>query len=381
MIYLDNAATTHYKPQNVVDAVTLALTKYSYNPNRGSNKQAQLLQQRIYDTRRVVCALLNGYSPDNTVFTANTTAALNLAILGRVVKGGHVITTATEHNSVLRPLNQLYRRGHIQLTVVTPRADGKIYADDVISSIRPNTYMTVFCHTSNVTGTKQDVATLCKAVKYARPDIITLLDCAQSVGYSTIDMKNFAADMVAIPAHKGLHGMQGCGVLCFSESAKPRPITFGGTGTDSNNLLQPDTLPDGLEAGTLNCPSILALYAAIEWWADAHKKYLSEMSNQLQLLIDGLQTINGVSVYSQLNQSGIVAFNIKGYDSSIIADILNQKYDIAVRGGVQCAPLMHKWLGTSEQGVVRVSLGCDNTREDCYQLLNAVQKLAKLNTL
>lgn len=377
MIYLDNAATSRYKPQQVIDSVTDTLLHYSFNPNRGSNKHAQELQQKILNTRQVVCALLGGYSAECTVFTTNTTTALNLAILGHARQGGHIITTATEHNSVLRPLHHLARRGHITLTIVPPDKDGNVQASDLLDAIRPNTYMLIICHTSNVTGKSQDAQTLCNAVKYAKPDIITLLDCAQSVGHTKIDMCKFGADMVAIPAHKGLHGVQGVGVLCFNPDTQPRPIVFGGTGTESNNLYQPDTLPESLESGTLNCPAIVSLYPAIQWWADNHKANLQKVNAMQQILLDGLKSIHGIKLYSQNNDCGIVTFNIREYDSTVVADILSNDYDIAVRGGIHCAPLMHKWLGTTDSGAVRLSLGCDNTTHECYTVLNAIERIAK----
>lgn len=374
MIYLDNAATTSYKPQCVLDAVTDCLTKYPFNPNRSGSKQAIELQQKLYDTRKKLSLLYNNDSENHVAFTSGCTQALNLAILGNAKKG-HVIITATEHNSVLRPVMQLKRKGYIDVSVALPDSDGKITVEEIARHVRRDTYMICVSHASNVTGQSQALGEIGAYAK--RKNIITLADCAQSAGYLPLDMAKSFVDMVAIAGHKGLHGIQGAGALIFNNRAIPRPITFGGTGSESHLHYQPSTVPDCLESGTLPTPAILAMNAGIDYWLDNWKENRAAIADAQQIILEGLRQINGVKIYSKENYSGVVAFNVGGKDSAEVADELSQKYDVVVRGGLQCAPLMHKWLQTLEQGVVRASVSSVTTKEECYSLLNAVDSIAK----
>ncbi|MCH5153111.1 MAG: aminotransferase class V-fold PLP-dependent enzyme [Clostridiales bacterium] len=374
MIYLDNAATTNYKPQEVIDTVTECLTKYPYNPNRSGNKLSLQLQQKLYDARRKLHLLLSNDSEMHVAFTGGCTAALNLAILGTASKG-HIIITATEHNSVLRPVMQLKKKGYVDVSLVQPDENGQISAQEIERLIRPDTYLICVSHASNVTGTAQKVADIGALAR--RKDIKLLVDCAQSIGYFPLDMLKCNVDMVAIAAHKGLHAMQGAGALIFSERAIPRPINYGGTGSESHLYYQPSTIPDSLESGTLPCPAILAMNAGVDWWLKNWQPNRDNVVEMQSTILNGLKTIKNVKVYSHENKSGIVAFNIGNRDSTEVSDILSERYDIAVRGGLQCAPLMHKYLGTLEQGVVRASVSCITTKQECYSLLNAVELIAK----
>ena len=374
MIYLDNAATTNYKPKEIIDTVTDCLTKYPYNPNRSGNKISLELQQKLYDARRKLHLLLNNDSEMHVAFTSGCTAALNLAIIG-TAKKGHVIITATEHNSVLRPIMQLEKKGYVEVSVAEPDKNGEITVEEIERHIRNDTYLICVSHASNVTGTAQKLTDIGALAR--RKNIKFLVDCAQSIGYFPLDMNKCNVDMVAIGAHKGLHAMQGAGALIFDERAIPRPITFGGTGSESHLYYQPETIPDSLESGTLPCPAILAMNAGVDWWLKNWKQNRDNVVEMQMTVLDGLKTIHNVNVYSRENKSGIIAFNVGDRDSAEISDLLSEKYDIAVRGGLQCAPLMHKHLGTLEQGVVRASVSCITTKHECYSLLNAVELLAK----
>lgn len=371
MIYLDNAATTDYKPQEVIAAVTECLEKYPFNPNRGNNKYAYALQQKLADIRKKLMLLYN--CDGHAVFTSGCTQALNLAILGTARKG-HVIVSATEHNSVLRPVMQLHKRGYVDVSVVQPDVDGQIKPESVQNLWRNNTYLLCVSHASNVTGTKQNLGELGRIAR--QNGALFLADCAQSVGYSTLDMLRDNVDMVAIGAHKGLHAMQGAGALVFGKRASLRPVTFGGTGTESHLYYQPTTVPDGLESGTLPTPAIIAMNAGVDWWLADWKENDARIAEMQNIILKGLQNIGGITLYSDTNKSGIVSFNVGKIDSNAVADAL-QNSDIIVRGGLQCAPLMHKFLGTFEQGVVRASVSCVTTKQQCYALLGAVQQLAK----
>lgn len=373
MIYLDNASTTNYKPSQVVNAVLECLTKYPFNPNRGT-KASLVLQQKLMETRKKLNLLCNNPN-GNVVFTSGCTEALNLAILG-CARRGHVILSATEHNSVLRPVMQLKAKGIVDVSIVAPAADGQISVESLQKVLRKDTYMLCINQASNVTGKAQDLQ---KIGAFARENnLIFLCDCAQSMGYFPTDMAKNNIDLIAIAAHKGLHAMQGVGALVFNNRTVPKPIKFGGTGTESNLTTQPKNLPEALESGTLPCANILSLNAGIDWWLDNYKDSAKNITCCQKLLLEGLASIPNITVYSQENKSGIVAFNVGQMDSNFVADYLADRHDIIVRGGLQCAPLMHQYLGTSTIGVVRASVSCVTTKQECFALLNAIQTLVKM---
>ncbi len=374
MIYLDNAATTDYKPQCVIDAVTDCIVNYPYNPNRSGNKQALVLQQKLYETKRKLSLLANNDSANNVAFTSGCTEALNLAILG-TAKRGHIIISTREHNSVLRPVMQLEKKGFVKVSVAEPDENGEITADEISRLIREDTYLLCVSHASNVNGDSQKLYEL--GIVARQNNMLFLVDCAQSMGYFPIDMNKCYVDMAAVAGHKGLHGIQGAGALIFNKRCKLRPIRFGGTGTESESYYQPETLPDGLESGTLPCPAILGMSAGIDYWLSNWQNNRDNIAETQSIILDGLKQIKNVKLYSKQNHSGIVAFNVGNTDSNEIADELSNKYDIAVRGGLQCAPLMHKYLGTLNQGVVRASVSAVTTKNDCYSLLNAIEFLSK----
>lgn len=376
MIYLDNAATTNCKPECVLNAVTECISHYSFNPNRGGSKQSIVLQQKIYDARRKLALLYNNDSDNHVAFTSGCTQALNLAILGNA-KRGHIIVTSTEHNSVLRPVMQLSKKGYIEVSVAQPDENGEITANEIERLARKDTYMLCVSHASNVTGKSQRLSELGAFAK--RRNILFLADCAQSAGYLPLDMQKCHVDLVAIAGHKGLHGIQGAGALVFNKDSIPRPIMFGGTGTESHLDYQPSTVPDGLESGTLPCPAILAMSAGIDYWLENWKQNNETITEMQEILLNGLAEIKNVKIYSQKNYSGIVAFNVGKQDSNSVADELSERFDIVTRGGLQCAPLMHKWLNTFEQGVVRASVSYFTTKNECYALLNAVEYISKQN--
>lgn len=374
MIYLDNAATTNYKPQIVLDAVMDSITKYPYNPNRGGHRLALELEQSIYQTRNKLSLLCHNDGANNVAFTSGCTEALNLAILG-TARRGHVIVSCYEHNSVLRPIMQLKKRGFITVSVAQADENGGINAKEIERLIQKDTYMLCISHASNVTGKSQKLYALGELAR--QHNLLFLVDCAQSVGYFPIDMAKCNVDMAAIAGHKGLHGIQGAGALIFNQRTTPKPIKFGGTGSESHLYYQPTTIPDSLESGTLPCPAIMAMSAGVDYWLTNWEGNSKKIEENAQTIIDGLMQIKSVRLYSQLNKSGIVAFNIGDADSNAVADELSQRYDIAVRGGLQCAPLAHKYLGTFEQGVVRASVSCVTTKEECYSLLNAVETISR----
>jgi len=376
LIYFDNCATSFFKPKEAINGMYECVTKLSVNPNRSFNALTRELSDKIFETRQLVKELVNLDNPNNVVFGLNCTEALNLAIFGSINKKNcHVITTVLEHNSVLRPLYLLQKSGYIQLTVLTPDKNMKIRATDVTNALLPNTAMVILSHVSNVVGATQELSEIGK-ICYNN-GILFVVDASQSIGYLPIDTKNMHINLLAFPAHKGLHGIAGCGVLCFDNNSIPHPIKFGGTGTDSHLLSQPNLSPDGLESGTLNSPSILALRGALMWRKDNAKEFLDNMQLVHTLLYEGLKEIPKIKIKSVKNHSGIVTFDVYGKDSQQVCDVLANEYDIATRGGLHCAPLCHKFLGTDKTGLIRASVSGDNTTQQAFDFIDAIKQIVK----
>lgn len=369
MIYLDNAATTRYLPPEVLKAFIEECNRKS-NPGRGGHNDSINSALKIQKVREIVCNYFNNKDGE-TVFTKNCTEALNLAILGSY-NGGHIVTTVTEHNSVLRPLSYLENTKNVAVSFARPDKSKRVTLDRIKGSIRIDTRLVIINAESNVTGTINDYEEICAYC--AENGIRTIVDASQLAGHKRIDMRKIGCDMLCSSGHKGLYGLQGTGFLTFNGRVKIRPILFGGTGTDSMKTTQPEYYPEGLEAGTLNTAGIVALGRSIEWVDGKTEKIGNDNMKNTEYLIAELKRIPDIKIYSEANPSGIVAFMLKGTDSTKISDYLNDR-GIAVRGGLHCAPLMHKYLGTISTGLVRVSLGYDNTKREIQKLITCIERL------
>ncbi|MCL2061738.1 MAG: aminotransferase class V-fold PLP-dependent enzyme [Firmicutes bacterium] len=375
MLYFDNAATTGYKPLSVITSMQNALRYLSANPGRGGHSMSVKCARLIHKARTETAAFL-GLKRGQIAFSLNCTQGLNYAILGTVQHKGHVVTTALEHNSVIRPLKELERAGKISLTVVKPDIFGVISAKAVQSAFTDKTYLAAVNYVSNVTGAAapiKQIGSFCKA-----RGVLFLVDAAQCAGYGRITMSEDNIDLLAFAPHKGLHGPQGLGVLAVREGIQIQPTILGGTGTESESPYQPQGLPECLESGTLPTPAIAGLLAAINWT----KEHMSDGAVKLNALGDyargELQKIGGVRLYNPKNAfGGIVSFNVKNLHSGDVADILSEQYDICVRGGLHCAPLAHAHLGTLEQGIVRASFGFDTLHPHVDFLIRAVKEIAE----
>ncbi len=376
-IYLDNAATSHPKPAGVLEAVTLALTEDNANPGRSGHAAALRAARRVLRTREAVAALLNAESPLNVAFAFNCTDALNLAIKGALRRGDHVIASQLEHNSVLRVVAALARRGRIELTLLPPRPDGFIDPDDVRAAIRPNTALVICTHASNVTGAIQPVAAIARVARAAGAQF--LIDGAQALGGLPVDVQALGCDLYAFPGHKSLLGPQGTGGLYIRPGLALNPLREGGTGTDSDRLEQPAEPPERYEAGTVNLPGLAGLGAGVDFVAPRISQIMGHERELTSALTEGLRRIPGVTVYSpseEAARAGIACFNVGDLSSGEAADRLAAQ-GIAVRGGLHCAPGAHRFLGTLQRGAVRASVGHANTLDEIDALLAAVRALAQ----
>lgn len=376
-IYFDNAATSSPKPPEVLERVNAALTEFNANPGRSGHSAALSAAREVLSARERLASLMNAGEETNIAFAFNCTDALNLAIKGALRYGDHVITTQLEHNSVLRPLNALAARGRISLSIVSPRADGFVDPEDIRASIRKNTRLIAVTHASNVTGAIQPVAAIGELAR--REGILYLIDGAQAIGATPVNVRALSCDLYAFPGHKSLLGPMGTGGLYIRPGVVLRTLREGGTGTDSESMLQPDERPERYESGTLNLPGIAGLGAGCAFVA---KRVSAIMSHERELtgaLYEGLSAIRGAEIYSpreEAARAGIVSFNLPGMTSSDVADRLG-RMGIAVRGGLHCAPGAHRFLGTLRRGAVRASVGYANTFEEVEAFLNAVNAIVR----
>ena len=376
MIYFDNAATTICKPDCVVQAVTEAMCSLG-NSGRGVHGGALHASRIIYDTRVALAQLFGAESPDRIAFTANSTEALNMAIKGILTPADHVITTALEHNSVLRPLYELEDRG-MGLTILPADPLGNICYDDFERAIRPNTRAIVTTHGSNLTGNLLDIGRIGSiAEKYG---LVYIVDASQTAGVFDIDVQSLHIDVLCFTGHKGLLGPQGTGGLYVREGVKICPLLSGGSGVQTYLRAHPPQMPTALEAGTLNGHGIAGLGAAVRYLQSVGLHTIREKEQRLMTAFyEAVRQIPGITVYGDFSNRGrcaIVSLNIRDYDSGEVSDALSNVYGIATRPGAHCAPLMHKALGTVEQGAVRFSFSHYNTEEEIKIAVSALQELA-----
>ena len=377
MIYLDNAATTMHKPQVVIDAVVQAMNSLG-NAGRGANEASLSAARIIYDTRDRLAQLFHAESAKRIAFTCNSTESLNIAIKGSLNPGDHVITTTLEHNSVLRPLYEMQSQG-VELTVIESDKRGCICYDDFEKAIRPETRVIVCTNGSNLTGNRLDIERVGKIA--ADHGIRFIVDASQTAGVFEIDVQKMHIDILCFTGHKGLLGPQGTGGIYVREGIELRPLKSGGSGVDTYNTHHPAEMPTALEAGTLNGHGIAGLGAGVKYIMDTGMEHIRETEQHyMWKFYNGVKDIPGVKIYGDFeteDRCPIVTLNIADYDSSEVSDELLMTYDISTRPGAHCAPLMHKALGTVEQGAVRFSFSHFNTDEEVEIAIKAIEELSK----
>lgn len=380
MIYLDNGATTFPKPKVVTDKIMECYLGYAGNPGRSGHKLAMKMDLEIYETREKICKLINGTEVLNVIFTFNATDSLNLAIKGVLEEGDHVITTSMEHNSVLRPLNQLRKEGKIELSIVYADDKGYIDPQKIFEALTPNTKMIVTTHMSNVFGTIVDIKAIGDFCK--ENNILYLVDASQSIGVLDIDVQEMNIDLLAFPGHKALFGPMGTGALYIKEGIIVKSLKEGGTGSYSHSIDQPDLYPDSLESGTPNGVGIIALGKGIDFINEVGLENIRNHEISLKNhFIELLKDNEDVILYGTLDdrQGAVVSLNVKDMDSSEISYILSDEFDIYTRPGFHCAPLAHKTMGTEELGAIRFSFGYYNTLEEVEKTVEALLNIIERN--
>jgi cysteine desulfurase/selenocysteine lyase len=380
-ISLDNAATSWPKPPEVYEAVDRYQREVGIAVGRGATARGVALQKTVDRCRARAARLLGGASARQVVFTFNGTDALNLALHGVLRRGDHVVTTAVEHNSVLRPLRRLQATCGVETTYVGPSAEGIVTASDVEAALRPNTRLVAISHVSNVTGAIQPVEDVVAAAR--RRGVFTLIDAAQSAGHLPINMAELGADLLACSGHKGLLGPLGTGLLLLRPGIEEQldSARQGGTGTQSEVDEQPSTLPEKYEAGNHNAPGLVGLEAALEW---IERKTVEAIRAHEQALTarlwEGLRGVGGVALYGPREaerRCGVVSFALEGFAPQEVAAVLDEQFGIESRAGLHCAPRMHQTLGTFESGgTVRLSPGPFTTEDEIDAAVDAVRQLA-----
>jgi cysteine desulfurase family protein len=374
MIYFDNAASGGRKPDNVISAVLSSL-KVCANPGRSAHKAALACATVVDSCRKQLDRFFDGYGFERIAFTKNCTEALNLALFGVLHKGDHVVTTCMEHNSVLRPLEKMKRDGRITYDVCSLSSSderGNITPEKIKSLIKPNTRLVAITSASNVNGAIPPIAEIKKVLP---KHTLLLCDGAQGGGHFPLKMRETGIDLLSLAGHKGMMGIQGSGALLFSDRVDPEPFFYGGTGSMSLSLAMPDFYPDALESGTLSFPAIVSLLEGIRFLTEHGDEITKRLYTLTEYLLSKIQTLDFYSAYSIPNPCGIVALRHKYLQSEFVASALSNRFDIAVRSGLHCAPLMHEALGTLDDGLIRVSFSHFNSLSEIDALTNALSEI------
>lgn len=377
MIYLDSSATSFLKPPQVAEAVFRSFNTIG-NAGRGAHAPTLNASRLIYDTREKLAALFGTPDPSRIAFTCNATEALNIAIHGAIHPGEHVITTACEHNSVLRPLYLKEKEG-TELTIIPADKKGRIRYDLLESSVKSNTSAIVLTHASNLSGNVTDLAFVSNFAK--KHGLLLIVDASQTAGSLPINVVKMGIDILCFTGHKGLFGPQGTGGLYVREGLTLSPLKSGGSGVHSFDRQHPTDMPTALEAGTLNGHGIAGLNAGLDYILSTGVKNIHAKEISLaRRFVNGISDISDLKLYGDIDaplRTPIISLNIGNMSSASVNDILWEDYEICVRAGAHCAPLMHKTFGTEKQGAVRFSFSCFNTEAEIDTAIRAMHEIAE----
>ena len=384
LIYLDNAATSFPKPDVTHDTARDFYRENGVNPGRTGCDMALRAEEMIHGTRKLLSDFFNPSlaaagspkDPNRLVFTLNATMGLNLVINGTVGPGDHVVTTALEHNSVIRPVNHRVRAG-AEATFVSPDAEGYLDPEDLRRAIKANTTLVIVNHGSNVSGVVQDLKAI--GAVCGEEGVPLAVDVAQTAGVVPIDMKDFNISFLVFTGHKCLFGPPGTGGICVADDAHIEGTIYGGTGVRSAHPYHLEEYPYRLEAGTLNMAGIAGLSAGVGWVNERGIENIHAREMKLLgMLQDGLSQVRGVRVYGTTkleNRVPTISLTLENYDAADVGAFLDVDHDILTRTGLHCAPLIHEHYGTAPRGTVRLSIGPFNTEDQVLKALDAVSAI------
>ena len=376
MIYFDNAATSFPKPKETVEHLNRFINEIGGNPGRSGHSLSVDAARIMFEAREKLTEFINGDDSERLIFTQNGTESLNLAILGLLKDGDHVVTTSLEHNSVMRPLMFLMKERGVELSIIHCDPSGCLDMDEMARMIRKDTRAVIINHGSNVIGSIQPIS----EIKRAIGDVMIIVDACQTIGTIPIDIKTDNIDVICFSCHKSLFAVQGLGALYIRTGIDPTPLKFGGTGSKSESVEHPDFLPDRYECGTPNTPGIASLLGGLTF---IEKEGLTNISAKKRTvrerLVRGLSGIDRTTVYGN-NVGGahvpVISFNVGGKLPSEVGYALNQQ-QIYVRVGLQCSPMAHKTIGTFPEGTVRVSPGYFTNDEEIDIFLETLKYIAR----
>ena len=381
MIYFDNAATSWPKPPEVKEAMVKFMEEIGANPGRSGHLLSIEAARILYETREALSTLFRVKDPSRIVFTLNATESINLALKGLLRPGGHIITSSMEHNSVMRPLRDLEKKG-VELSIIPCSSNGTLNPQDVERKVKSNTKMIILNHASNVIGTLLPIKEVGLIAR--NHNLLFLVDAAQTAGAYPIDIETERIDLLAFTGHKSLYGPQGTGGLVISERIEEKemiPLKQGGTGSRSEFEEQPDFLPDRFESGTPNGVGIAGLLAGIQFVLKKGTEHICQHESDLiEKLIKGLKEIPQVKLYGSENKEermATLSFNIAQLSPSNVSFYLEREFGILCRPGLHCAPSAHKTIGTFPEGTVRFSLSYFNIDEEVDRAIQAVNSITK----
>lgn len=374
MIYLDHGATSFPKAPGVAEAVARFLDESAGNPGRGGHRLSVAASRVIESARDEVATLLGG-DVEHTLLGSGATFWLSTLLSGWLAPGDRVVTSALEHNAVMRPLRHLERTRQVEVEVVAGASPSGVPTPEEVHAVvsRRQTRLVVLSHVSNVTGAVLPVADVAHAVAPAP----VLVDGAQSAGTIPVDFSTMSAAAYVCSGHKGLLGPPGTGVLLLHPDVVAEPLVLGGTGSRSESEEMPEHLPDRLEAGTPNGPGIAGLGAGCRWLAEqgvatVHRR-VDRLRRRLEAGLAELPGIRTVGVDASIPRAGIVSFTVDGADPGVVVDRLDREHGVMLRAGLHCAPAAHRRLGTFPTGTLRAGIGPFNDEGDVDGLLDALR--------
>jgi len=385
-VYFDNSSTSLPKAPGVSSAMKDFLDNEGFNVGRGGYSGSLNIAMDILYTRELLAEMFGAARPRDIVFTAGLTHSINMLLSGFLAKGDHVITTSMEHNSVMRPLHALSTQRGVSYSIAACDTNGVLDPDSVASLVQANTRTVIVTHASNVCGTVMPIAEVGQICK--QHGIRLIVDAAQTAGMLPIDMQAAHIDALAFPGHKALLGPQGIGGFAISEdfAAQVEPIIWGGTGSKTQELDQPDFMPDKFESGTMNIPGIIGLKVAIEYITatgvdaiyqhkmDLYQHFIAGASEipEMRLVATGAASADDAQSPEKV---AIVSVDFPEFDNATITAKLDKQFNIMARCGMHCAPSAHKTLGTYPQGTLRFSFGYQNTLKEVDFLLGSIKNV------
>ncbi|MFA6066743.1 MAG: aminotransferase class V-fold PLP-dependent enzyme [Candidatus Babeliaceae bacterium] len=375
-IYFDHASTSYPKPPHVLQEISYYLTEIGVSPGRSSYKRAIAAEEVIFNTRKLLAALLKAQYPHQIIFTLNATHALNIIIKGTLSHGDHVIITNYEHNAVVRPLESLKHKRAISYDIVESDILGNFNMDDFTKKIQKNTKLIIANHGSNVLGSTAPIELIGNVAK--EHNVLFAVDGSQTTGLLDIDVNKCNIDFFAFTGHKSLLGPSGTGGFYIKKSDHVATLYEGGTGSNSISLIHPESLPTKFEAGTINYMGIAGLLGSLQYLSvngiDALCKTKINITNYC---LSRLLLIPEIIIYGAITEKllPIISFNVKNILPQEISYRLDKEYNIMTRSGLQCAPLIHATLQTFPHGTVRVSFGYQNSYEQVDCFIYALKKI------